>query len=215
MTLVTLSMAAALMAVGQQPTLGPTKIAVVNIASISEQYAKTRDLEAQFEQKRVRLNQERKNLTDGIERTRRSLQEELKPGTQEFEERRKQLAMQEAELQWFVESEGQKIEAGLAAALLGIYKDIQAAVYEIAQEHRIDMVLVADRLPNDTPQSPTQVRQQLALQKVVFWSPRVDLTDVVVARLNEKYKAGGGKSGLAKPPLPDEVEATDSDMRRD
>ncbi len=198
------------MTVGQQPTLGPTKIAVVNLPRISENYDKTRDLEAQFEEKRIGLNQKRQSLTEAIERTRRSLQEELKPGTQEFEERRKQLAMQEAELKWFVDSEGEKIEAGLAAALLGIYVDIEAAVYEVAQEQRIDIVLAADQLPNDAPQSPTQVRQQIALHKVVFWSPRVDLTDVVVARLNEKYKAAGGKAGLAKPPVPDEIDAVDS-----
>ena len=114
--------------------------------------------------------------------------------------------MQEAALQWFVESEGQKIEMGLANALLGIYIDIQAAVYEIAQQHQIDIVLAADQLPNEAPQSPTQVRQQIALQKVVFWSPRVDLTDQVVARLNEKYATGGGKAGLAKPPAPSEAE---------
>ena len=147
MTLVTLSMTAVLTAAGQQPTLGPAKIAVVNISAISEQYEKTRDLEAQFEEKRVQLNQQRQALRDRVERTSRSLQEELKPGTLEFAERRKQLVLLEAELQWFVESEGQKIEAGLAMALLDIYKDIQATVHEVAQQHMIDIVLAADHLP--------------------------------------------------------------------
>ncbi|MGD2110377.1 MAG: OmpH family outer membrane protein [Phycisphaerae bacterium] len=210
MTLVTLSMATALMTVGQQPNFGPAKIAVVNLPRVSELYKKTRDLEDQFEQKRVALNQERQALKDKIERTRRSLQEELKPGTPEFNARRKQLTMQEAEMQWFVEFEGQKIEAGLASALLGIYVDIQNVVYEIAQQQMIDVVLAADQLPQEAPQSPTQVRQQIALQKVVFWSPKVDLTDVVVARLNEKYAANGGKAGLAKPPIP-----TENEPRRD
>jgi len=206
MTLVVMSMAAALMTVGQQPTLGPVKIAVVNVPRISQEYVKTRDLEALFEVKRVELNQQRTVMTDGIERTRRSLQEELKPGTPDFDARRKDLAMQEAALQWFVESEGQRIEMELASALLGIYIDIQATVYETAPQHQIDIVLAADQLPNETPQSPTQVRQQIALQKVVFWSPRVDLTDQVVARLNEKYQTSGGKAGLAKPPAPSEAE---------
>jgi Skp family chaperone for outer membrane proteins len=206
MTFVTLSMAAALLTVGQQPSQGPTKIAVVSVPAISERYQRTRDLEAQFEQKRVKLNQERDALKDRIERAGRSLQEEFKPGTQEFEDRRKELAMLEAELQWFVESESQKIEAGLAASLQSIYLDIQAAVHEVAQEHMIDVVLAADRLPADTPASTTQVRQQIVLQKVVYWSPRVDLTDVVVARLNASYKANGSGTGVGRPPSPEEVE---------
>jgi Skp family chaperone for outer membrane proteins len=207
MTFVTMSMTAVLMTMGQQTAMGPAKVAVVNIPRVSENYDKTRDLEDQFEQKRVVLNQQRQELNGKIERTKQSLKVELKPGTPEFAARRKELAMLEAEMQWFVDSEGQKIEAGMGAALLGIYDDIQKVVYEIAQERGIDLVLAADQLPAEPPQSPNQVRQQIALQKVVFWSANVDLSNEVIVRLNEKYKAAGGKAGLAAPPAREQVPA--------
>ena len=202
------AVAAAFTTIGQAGAGGftPPKVAVVNIPAISERYLRTRDLEAQFEERRTRLTQQRDAMQERIQRTGRSLQEELKPGTSEFEQRRKQLAMLEAELQWFIETEGQKIEQGLAGSLRSIYRDIQTAVRVVAEEKGVDLVLAADQIPNDPPQSTTQVRQQIVLQKVVYWSPRMDLTDDVVARLNADYTARrpDSPSGGARPPLSNE-----------
>ncbi|MGB2985619.1 MAG: OmpH family outer membrane protein [Phycisphaerae bacterium] len=189
MALILVSMAAGLMTVGQHDTLSTTKVAVVNVPAVSERYLRTSELEAQFEQRRVKFNEQRDALREKIERTGRSLQEEFKPGTREYDERRKQLAMLETELQWFIETEARKIEEGLASSLHSIYSDIQAVVREVAEEMGIDMVLAADRLPEEVPQTTTQVRQQIVLQKVIYFSPRVDLTDEVITRLNARYKA--------------------------
>jgi Skp family chaperone for outer membrane proteins len=186
---------ALVLAVGPQLAQGDTKVAVVNVAGVSEKYAKTADLEAQFDAVRRKLNQERDAMKDKIEKANRSLQEELKAGTDEFRARRKQIALMEAELQWFVESEGQKVEKGLAESLRSIYADIQAVVREIAQEKKIDIVVAADQLPAETPDSANQVRQHILLQKVLFWNPSVDVTDEVVARLNTRYKASAPASG--------------------
>ena len=186
---------ALVLAVGPQFARGSTKVAVVNVGAVSEKYAKTADLEAQFDAVRRKLNQERDAMKEKIEKANRSLQEELKPGTDEFRARRKQIALMEAELQWFVESEGQKVEKGLAESLRSIYGDIQTAVREIAQEKGVDVVLAADQLPAETPDSANQVRQHILLQKVLFWNPSVDLTDEVVTHLNTRYKASAPASG--------------------
>lgn len=164
-------------------------VAVVNIAEVSEKYQRTADLEARFEQVRQKLNEERESLRGRIERATRSLQEELKPGTSEFRERRKELAMLEAQLQYFVESEGKQIEQELAESLRSIFNDIHAMVRVIAEEKAIDIVLVADRMPEGPAENTTQVRQQIVLQKVLYWSPQVDITADVVSRLNQRYQA--------------------------
>ncbi|MDO8629210.1 MAG: hypothetical protein Q7R41_01850, partial [Phycisphaerales bacterium] len=51
------------------------KIAVVNVATVSEKYQKTSDLETQFDALRKRLGQERDGLKDKLDRANRSLQE--------------------------------------------------------------------------------------------------------------------------------------------
>ncbi len=186
---------ALLLAVGHQGAQANVKVAVVNVGKVSEKYAKTSDLEAQFDAVRRKLNQERDSMKEKIESANRSLQEELKPGTDEFRARRKQIALMEAELQWFVESEGQKVERGLAESLRSIYVDIQSVVREIAQEKGLDVVMASDQLPAETPDSPTQVRQHILLQKVLYWNPSVDVTEEVISRLNNRYKTSAPGAG--------------------
>lgn len=164
------------------------KVAVVNLPEVSERYAKTADLEAHFEGVRTKLNEQRDEMSAKVEKMARSLQEELKPGTEVYEKRRKEVAMQEAELQWFVEVEGKKVEQGLADALLKIYSDIQTVVSEVAKDRGFDIVLASDRVPDSAPSSPAQVRQHILLQKVLYWSPSVDISDEVIQRLNARYR---------------------------
>ncbi len=205
MGLVSLCMIAVLSILGQPATggLGSARVAVVDIPAVSQRYLRTADLEAQFEQHRIKFTEQRDALRQKIERTGRSLQEEFKPGTNEFETRRKQFALLEAELQWYVESEGQKLEAALAASLREIYNDIHVAVSEVAQEQGIDIVLAADRLPDETPRTTVQARQQILLQKVVYWNLRVDITEEVITRLNAAHKGKRvtAPSGPGRPPL--------------
>ena len=171
-------------------------VAVVNVPAVSERYQKTTDLEEHFDGIRRKLNEQRDALREKIERTARSLEEEFKPGTDDYRARRKQLAMLEAELQYFIESEGQRIERGMAGSLRRIYDDIHATVRILAEEKGIDIVLAADRMPDDAADSAARVRQQILLQKVLYWGPQVDITDVVVKRLNARYEAQGGKASL-------------------
>ncbi len=184
-------------ALGADPAVASTKAAVVNIPVVSEKYAKTSELEAQFEAVRKKINGDRDALREKIERAKRSAQEELKPGTEEFRQRLKEIALMEAEFQWFTETEGQKVERGLAESLKSIFTDIQAAIREVAQEKGLDVVLAADQLPPETPENPAQVRQHILLQKVLYWSPAVDITEDVVTRLNANYKSSGGTPGLS------------------
>ncbi len=180
---------------------GPTRVAIVSIPVVSQNYQKTTDLEAKFEEIRQKLNRQREAMKDKIIRMGRSLQEAFKPGTDEFRERRKQLAMLEAELQWFDESEGQRVDRGLADSLKEIYTDIQEVVRKVAEQEGIDIVLTSDQLPPTAPDSVARIRQQILLQKVIYWNPRVDITDKVVAQLNSKYRRDrSGSSAATAPP---------------
>jgi Skp family chaperone for outer membrane proteins len=193
-----LTILAAGFATASAPAWADTKIGVVNVATVSEKYLKTKDLESQFDTLRKSLGQQRDAMKEKIERAKGALQEELKPGTSEFHQRRKEIAMLEAELQWFVESEGQKVEKGLAEALRSIFDDIHACVKEVAEEQGVQIVLAADNVPAEAPDTPNQARQTILLQKVLFWKPDVDMTDAVLAKLNQRHKAGAGSgTGVA------------------
>lgn len=189
---------------GQQGSQ-PTRVAVVNVPQVSEKYLKTTDLEGQFNAIRLDLNSKRDTQRKKIERLQQSLREELKPGTDAFMQRQKELAMAEAELQWFVDSESVKVERGLADALRGIYKDIQVAVSDVAEDMGIDVVISSDNLPDSIPESAAQMRQQIILQKVVYFNPRLDITNEVITRLNAKYGAQKRQGGVGSAAPVDKV----------
>ncbi len=178
-----------LLGVAQQGGLPTTRVAVVNIPKVSERYLKTADLEAALKQRHRLFNEARDAKQKEVERARRSLQEELKPGTAAFEDRRKEIFLLQGELQWFTESEGRKIEEGMAASLRNIYDDIHGMVRQLAEERGIEVVLAADQLPPTPPKTTAEARQQIVLQNVLYWHPRVDLTGEVVSRLNASYQA--------------------------
>lgn len=182
-----------LMGAAHQGAPPATRVAVVNIPVVSERYVKTADLEASFEQQRRQFTEARDAKRKEFERVGRSLQEELKPGTPAFQERSKKIVLLQAELQWFVESEGQKMEASLAASLRSIFDDIRATLRQVAEERGIEIVLAADTLPPSPPKTTSQARQQVVLQKVLYWHPRLDLTEEVITRLNASYQAGKKK----------------------
>jgi Skp family chaperone for outer membrane proteins len=182
-------------------TVAQTKIAVVNIPDVSDKYRKTGDLERRFESIRQQANKERQAIRDRIELTQRSLQEEVKPGSDAYRARLKELATLEAELKWFTEVEGQRIEQGLAQSLREIFDDIHTAIETIATQRGLDIVVASDSLPEEGPGDPGQVRQQILMQKVLYWSPKTDITQEVISQLNANYKgpatSGGGGGGPA------------------
>lgn len=194
-----------------EPQAGVTVVAVVKIPEVSEQYTKTKDLEAVFDKDRTAFARARDERKTKIDRAKEALQAELKPGNDAYRARRKEIAEMEAEMQAFVELEGERLEQGLAQSLRSIFDDIHAAIGEVAKERNIDIVLASDDMPNEVPTSTQQVRQQIVLQKVLYWDKRVNITDDVVTRVNGKYaaqKAGtppaapaaGGAGKPAQPP---------------
>lgn len=190
---------------------GGTSVAVVKVPELSEKYQKTTDLEVQFEVVRKKFNADRDEQKARIDKAAKSLQEELKPGTDEFRARKREIARMEADLQAFAETEGERIEQGLARSLRSIFDDIQAAIAEVAGEKGIDVVIAYDEMPNELPNTTQSIRQQIVLQKVLYWNPRVDLTAAVLERLNAKYKAVAPPTGAVNtappagnpPPNPD------------
>ena len=182
-------LAMAMMSAGQQDNFASARVAVVSIGEVSEKYQRTTELESFFDGQRSQFQKTRDEQKQKIERMTKSLQEELKSGTPEFRERAKQITMMEAELKWFVESEGQRLEEGLKSSLRSIYKDMLVVVREVADAKKLDLVVASDRMPESLPESPNQLRQQILLQKVVYWTPRVDITAEVIQRLNERHQS--------------------------
>lgn len=177
------------------------RIAVVNVPRVSEQYLRTGQLEQRFEEQRRKYNQERETRKAEYEKLARSLEEQFKPGTADYEERREQLLVLKYRFETFVQTEEAKLETDMTNSLRSIYEDITQMVGRVAEEKGIDLVLPIEPFPDETPESSTVFRQRVMLQKVIYASPRLDITEEVLRRLNQEYKQSGAKtpSGSAAP----------------
>ncbi len=189
-----LAVAMLLISVPAQFALAQSNIGVIDVAQVFESYNMTRDLESMFNAKRQELASEAEQRRTSIDQMRRGLAA-FDPSSADYISREKELIRAEVDFQvWSTHSE-QRLKTNHKMWLLAIYRNTQATVAKLANERNYDLVLTFDRLAEDAPDSVT-LRQQILLQKVIYHSPRVDITNEVLNRLNSEYKSTGGIRSL-------------------
>lgn len=163
---------------------GP-KIGVINLSMAFDKYRLTKDLETKFDEKRRELADEADRRKAEIDVKREALAS-FKPGTTDYKERRDQITELEIRFQIWAGTKDQQLKDAHKEWLLRIYTDIRAAVQKVAQEQGIDLVLTFEEVTEDAPDSKA-LRQQLLLEKVIYFDTRLDLTETVLNEVNSKY----------------------------
>ncbi|MFH1108271.1 MAG: OmpH family outer membrane protein [Planctomycetota bacterium] len=169
-------------------------VAVVDLASIFEKYLMTKDLERLFDDRRREAAAEAESKRAAIEAKRKNLLA-LKEESKEFAELEQEITRLEVEYEVWASLQEKMLKADHKRWLLRIYKNVKEAVAEIAARDGVDLVLTYDQLTEDAPDS-VALRQQILLQKIIYFNDRIDLTQAVLTRLNEKYEKDGGAAGL-------------------
>lgn len=179
----------------QADSQGPAPaVGAVNIAQVFEAYQMTRDLEQRFESARRGISDEADNRRQAMENQMASL-EAFDPASRDFAQRRDDLQRMRFEFKVWLEMEEQRLKEEHMAWLRQIYADVTDAVSEAARSRGIDLVVTVDELSEDVPDS-LALRREILLKKVLYVSPRVDMTGQVLRLLNEKYEKKGGASWL-------------------
>lgn len=176
----------------------PPKVAVVDVPLVSDAYARTGDLEQEFEVLRLKFNEERKRRGEEILKKREQVAAQFKPGTEDFLKRQEEIMMLEARLKFFEQSEGVKLEIAITTSLRTLFEDIKRMISIVATEKGFDVVLAAEQLPAQIPDA-NALKNQILMQKVLYFNPRVDLTSEVSARLNSEYQARKARTPAPQP----------------
>ncbi|MCP4590443.1 MAG: OmpH family outer membrane protein [bacterium] len=173
---------------------GGTRVAVVDLAFIFEKYAMTRDLETAFEERRRRAATEADSRREAMESKRKKLLP-LKPDSREFADLEQELTRLQIEFEVWATLQEKSLKEDHKRWLLRIYTNVREVVAKLAVESQIDLVVTYDRLAEDAPDS-LALRQQILLQNILYFNDRIDLTQTVLARVNEQYDRDGGAAGL-------------------
>ncbi|MCK4659628.1 MAG: OmpH family outer membrane protein [Phycisphaerae bacterium] len=169
-------------------------VAVVNLSHLFERYVMTKDLEAKFEGWRTATAAEAEKKRSAVESRRKDLVA-LKPESKQFDELEQEITRMEIEYEVWVTQQEKAIKNNHKRWLMRIYKDVREAVAAIALDAKIDLVLTYEQLTEDVPDS-NALRQQILLQKIIYFDNRIDLTQAVLARINQKYEKAGGAANL-------------------
>jgi Skp family chaperone for outer membrane proteins len=115
------------------------------------------------------------------------------PGTTEYEQARKNLALKKAEIDWDRRAGGERLERKQVMEMARVYKEICAEAERIAAERGYACVLGYDPDPiqvEDKGQvlGRNELKLQMALRSVVWARKDVDLTADVVAALSKDGK---------------------------
>jgi Skp family chaperone for outer membrane proteins len=176
---------ASALAMPAQAAENGVKVAVINLSQVFDQYRLTKDLETKFDEKRREMAAEAQKKQDEINVKRQALAS-FKPGTADYRTRRAALTEMQMTFEVWAGTREQLLRDSHKDWLLRIYNDVRGAVAETAKEQGIDLVLTYEEVTDEAPDSKT-LRQQLMLEKVFYSSPRLDLTQTVIERVNKQY----------------------------
>jgi len=169
------------------PAPAATKVAVCDVVEIFNNYQRAKDLTAKLNERRTAIqteNNERGKKIDDMEDELKA----LKPGSKEYEgrfnERQRLIIERDAWLK-FQETLAIREHHRLTEEM---YNEIQDVIAALAKDRGFHIVLFRDP-KNLVSQSTAELLQQINLRKVLYSDNSVDLTEDVLRRLNETYRA--------------------------
>ena len=170
----------------QAPAPAATKIAVCDVGVIFTNYQKAKDLEMKFGERRNALKAEDDKRGKKIESIEQELREGLKANSKEYEDRLAEYTKLTIDRETWVKYEEVRATREYSRLSSEMFKDIQTVAGQVAIEKGFDVVLSNDAALTD---QKTDVYRLIETKKVLYSSPAVDITNAVLAKLNEQYKA--------------------------
>lgn len=141
------------------------------------------------------MNGVQSSLKDQAEKLReelRGLQDELEsfqPGSPSFAEAERKAQEKVGQMRAFEEYAKLKLESESANWIREAYAEMRKIAGRLAQENNIDMIVLDDAAAPVEPGTVQQVLAQLNLRRTLFVNAKLDVTDLLIQRMNAEFKA--------------------------
>lgn len=194
--------------VGGAPVAGTHSIAVLDLVRVYNECAQIKDLNEMIRTRTDEVTQEANQRKDIIENKSRELAA-FEPGKADYETRRKDLLRLNVDANVWFKVQEEELEREKFEWTRIIYERSITAAGEIAREQGYDLVIQrVDFRPNDIEQTVQTLRRVLQDRTVIYNVPEIDITDIVIRRLDAQYNAGGGRKQLGLTPSATTLPAT-------
>lgn len=191
-------------AVAQETPGGKTalRIAVADLREIYEGYEKQKDEEKVVKAYQERIRRHVESLRSDFQR----LTDEMKNlslGSPERLERKGKLEKIKEELRNLTQTATRELNERVVRATRQLYGEVREVVAEYAGEHGIDLVIKKQSLRADSQSMAASISFQIGFEPVLYVDKRLDITDVIIERLNARYRAAKKeKEDAGKPEKP-------------
>lgn len=171
------------------PKATRTAVAVVNVAELIAKCQKNQDFQGQVQKRQAKLQQEQKERQNTISQLRQDL--DLLTGADRSKKER-EITKALYEFQAWQNIAQQNLLREQRTFLIELYGEIDAAVATIANREGYDMVLLDTPSPDFDTLNPEQLVQVIGNRRVVYRSEKVNLTAIVLEKLNLDHLSRGG-----------------------
>ena len=167
------------------------KIGVVDPTAVFAQMKEKQAADAKLQQQQQTFDAERQTQQQAVQQLQSALQEQ-RPGTDAYTASEDELINKLAEFQAFVNRETFKLESETRRTITQLYRKIQAATADVAEQKGVDLVLASDKaLPANLGQLPVKdVSDALRDRNILYRSEQADLTQEVLLKLDAEYAGG-------------------------
>ena len=172
----------------QRPGPAPVTMGVVDVAKVYISLAERNQIEAELEMLRDKVKQEDQVRLDKINEMREDLRM-AQAGSEIFDKKRADLEMEVLTLQAWQEFQKRRMNAEQTVQKEKLYKRIIDAIGDYAQANEYDMVLYKESTVNFRNVPQKQVDALIALRKVLWSKEELDITESVVAKMNNEFNA--------------------------
>jgi len=167
-----------------------TAVAVVNVAELIAKCQKNQDFQAGSQKRQVKLRQEQKDRETKINQLRQDL--DLAGTTAKRQKKEREITKALYEFQAWQQIEQQNLLRDQRTFLIELYGEIDMAVAAIAQREGYDLVLFDTPSPDFDQLNPEQLVQVIGNRRVVYRSEDINLTAIVLEKLNLDHLNRGG-----------------------
>ncbi|MBN1941898.1 MAG: OmpH family outer membrane protein [Phycisphaerae bacterium] len=164
-----------------------TRVAVCNIEEVFNEYQRGKDGTKELNEEGEQIEAENKRRVKKAEELQTQL-EGFKPDSQKYDETLQAAQQNEISRQVWLQMKQQEILRRHRRLTEEMFREIRAMVADVAKEKGFDVVLQGQSGDLRDVQNAQQVIAQIERQKVLYNTPEVDITAVVLQRLNEGYQ---------------------------
>jgi Skp family chaperone for outer membrane proteins len=174
-----------------QAKAAKTAVGVVNVAELIAKCQKNQDFQATVQKRQVQLQAEQKKKQDEVNVLRQNL--DLAATAAERQKVERQITKALYEFQAWQQIEQQNLLREQRLFLIELYGEIDRAVATVAEKNGYDLVLFDTPSPDFDNLNPEQLVQVIGNRRVVYRNENVNLTPVVLEKLNLDHQSRGGE----------------------